>query len=224
MSCFSKQILDYFYNIQNTGRIIKPEAIGKAGSKKEGTVIEFSWRVKDEIIEDARFRTFGDVNAIAISSIITTMMIGKSVNDVFNITADDVLEHLQSSGANHLYIIDVALNALINTYENYIKKYAKANPDDKKVNEFAENLRKNLEKIENVEEFADDNYDLSNIAMEDNDEYSYLQNLQEYNKNLEDNSIEKSLTKLMKLFCLSLVWSKKYINDLIILNYIITNS
>ena len=147
MSCFSKQILDYFYNIQNTGRIIKPEAIGKAGSKKEGTVIEFSWRVKDEIIEDARFRTFGDVNAIAISSIITTMMIGKSVNDVFNITADDVLEHLQSSGANHLYIIDVALNALINTYENYIKKYAKANPDDKKVNEFAENLRKNLEKL-----------------------------------------------------------------------------
>ena len=198
MSCFSKQILDYFYNIQNTGRIIKPEAIGKAGSKKEGTVIEFSWRVKDEIIEDARFRTFGDVNAIAISSIITTMMIGKSVNDVFNITADDVLEHLQSSGANHLYIIDVALNALINTYENYIKKYAKANPDDKKVNEFAENLRKNLEKIENVEEFADDNYDLSNIAMEDNDEYSYLQNLQEYNKNLEDNSIEKSLTKLLQ--------------------------
>ena len=198
MSCFSKQILDYFYNIQNTGRIIKPEAIGKAGSKKEGTVIEFSWRVKDEIIEDARFRTFGDVNAIAISSIITTMMIGKSINDVLNITADDVLEHLQSSESNHLYIIDVALNALINTYENYIKKFAKANPNDKKVNEFAENLRKNLEKIENGEEFTTDNYDLSNVAIEDNDEDSYLQNLQDYTKNVEENSIEKSLTRLLQ--------------------------
>ncbi len=194
MTCFTKQILDYFYNIQNTGRILKPEAIGKAGSKKEGTVIEFSWRVKDGVIEDARFRTFGDVNAIAISSIITTMMIGKSVGDVLNITAEDVLEHLQSQSSNYLYIIDVALNALINTYENYLKKNSNAVQSDK-VNEFAENLRKNLEKIENGEDIDVANYDLADISNDDED--SYLENVQAYNKNLEDNSIEKSLTRLL---------------------------
>ncbi len=197
MTCFSKQILDYFYNIQNTGRILKPEAIGKAGSKKEGTVIEFSWRVKDGIIEDARFRTFGDVNAIAISSIITTMMIGKSVGDVLNITAEDVLEHLQSQSANYLYIIDVALNALINTYENYLKKNSDAVKTDR-VNEFAENLRINLEKIESGEDVDVSSYNLADVTGDEADEDSYLENVQAYNKNLEDNSIEKSLTRLLQ--------------------------
>ena len=122
MSCYSSQILDLFYNIQYTGRIIKPEAVGRAGSEAEGTVIEFSWRVKDEKIEDARFRTLGDVNAIAISSILTSMVIGKTIDEALNISSEDILEHLREQKPNYLYITDLALEALTKTYENYLKK------------------------------------------------------------------------------------------------------
>lgn len=185
MSCYSKQILDLFYNVQYTGRIIKPEAIGRAGSEKEGTVIEFSWRVQDGRILDARFRTFGDVNAIAISSVITSMVIGKSIDEVLLLRAEDILEHLQDNKPTYLYLIDLALSAIANTYENYLKKNGTI---IKSKNKFVEEFKQNLNKIEQGEtvENLQDNLDLSNISQEIDEENDYLNNLKTYEGTLND--------------------------------------
>lgn len=197
MSCFSKNILDYFYNIQNTGRILKPEAIGRAGTKADGTVIEFSWRVKDSIIEDARFRTFGDVNAIAISSIVTTMMTGKSVDEVLSIRPEDILEQLRETKPNYLYLIDLSLSALENTYNNFIKKNNKQ--ERKSPSQFAQTLRSDLNKIKDGELVANDNLNLGDFdASIDEDEQTYLNNINEYNRYLEeqDTSFESLLQRV----------------------------
>lgn len=195
MSCYSKQILDLFYNVQNTGRIIKPEAIGRAGSKAEGTVIEFSWRVKDGIIEDARFRTFGDVNAIAISSVLTTMMIGKSIDDVLSIKPEDILEHLFDTKPNYLYLTDIALLALGKTYENYEKRNSKT---ERKQSAISQKLKSDLARLEAGEIDVDlENLDLADISsLDDQDEEEYLRNLSSYEKTVEENSLEKSLQML----------------------------
>ena len=181
MSCFSQNILDYFYNIQNTGRIIKPEAIGRAGSKSEGTVIEFSWRVEEGIIKDARFRTFGDVNAIAISSIIATMVVGKDVEEVLTLKPEDILEHLRESKPNYLYFAHLGLEALANAYENYIKKYREVN---RRENKFASSLREDLTKIETGEFVSGESYNLSDFA--EREEADYLQNLNAYESHREE--------------------------------------
>ena len=195
MSCYSKQILELFYNVQNTGRIIKPEAIGRAGSESEGTVIEFSWRVKDGIIEDARFRTFGDVNAIAISSVLTTMMIGKSIDDVLSIKAEDILEHLFDTKPNYLYLTDIALMALGKTYENYEKRNTRT---ERKQSSISQKLKSDLARIESGEIDVDlENLDLADISsFDDQDEEEYLRNLSSYEKTVEENSLEKSLQML----------------------------
>lgn len=194
MSCYSKQILDLFYNVQNTGRIIKPEAIGSAGTEAEGTVIEFTWRVKDGIIEDARFRTFGDVNAIAISSVLTTMMIGKSIDEILSIKAEDILEHLFDNKPNYLYLTDLALEALGNTYENYEKRN---NKSTRKQSSISQRLKQEIEQIESGELSVNlGNLDLSEISSLEEDEQEYLRNLTNYNSALEENSLEKSLQML----------------------------
>lgn len=194
MSCYSKQILELFYNVQNTGRIIKPEAIGSAGTNAEGTVIEFSWRVKDGIIQDARFRTFGDVNAIAISSVVTTMMIGKSIDEVLSIKAEDILEHLFDNKPNYLYLTDLALQALGKTYENFVKKN---NKQERKQNPISQKLREDIEQIEAGDFSVElDNLDLSEISSLEEDEQEYLRNLNNYNNAVEENSLEKSLQML----------------------------
>ena len=186
MSCFSPYILDFFYNIQNTGRIIKPEAIGKAGSKAEGTVIEFSWRVEDGVIKDARFRTFGDVNAIAISSLITSMVVGKDVEEVLYIKPEDIIEHLKDNKPNYLYFIHLGLEAIANAYENYNKK---SKPVARKENKFATSLRENLTKVEAGELLDDSSYNLADIS--ENEEEDYLQNLNAYQTHKEEiSSIE----------------------------------
>ena len=194
MTCYSKQILELFYNVQNTGRIIKPEAIGRAGSKAEGTVIEFSWRVRDGIIQDARFRTFGDVNAIAISSVLTTMMIGKTLDEVLSIRAEDILEHLFDAKPNYLYLTDLALSALGKTYENYEKRNIKI---ERRQSAISQKLKSDIEQIESGELDVElDNLDLSEISSLEKEEEDYLRNLSSYEKTIEENSLEKSLQKL----------------------------
>ena len=191
MSCYSKQILELFYNIQNTGRIIKPEAIGRAGTKEDGTVIEFSWRVREGIIQDARFRTFGDVNAIAISSVLTTMMIGKTIDEVLSIKAEDILEHLFDNKPNYLYLTDLALVALGKTYENFEKRNNKV---ERKQSVISQKLREDIAHIESGDlNVSLDNLDLSEISSLEEDEKEYLRNLTNYNTAVEENSLEKSL-------------------------------
>ena len=202
MTCYSKKILDLFYNIQNSGRIIKPEAIGRAGSQEEGTVIEFSWRVNEGIIEDARFRTFGDVNAIAISSVITSMMTGRYVEDILSIKAEDVLEQLQDDKSSYLYLTDLALSALASTYENYLKRLAKSGKvSTRKVNEISQQLKINIDRLESDKEFSSvfNNFSLGNLDFDENeDEKQYLDTIEEYEKVIDEHSVENSLKELMK--------------------------
>ena len=79
MKTCNRKILELFYNAKHTGRISKPDAVGRVGEDDEGLVIEISWRVVDGIIEDAKFRAFANPNAIAITSLMVDNIISKSV-------------------------------------------------------------------------------------------------------------------------------------------------
>lgn len=121
MKSCSRKILELFYNANHSGRIVKPDAIGRVGENDEGLVIELSWKVANEVIVDAKFRAFGNPNAIAITSLVTDKLIGKTVSEALDIGESVLLDELDELRPEYIEVFDVVKLAIENTYANYLK-------------------------------------------------------------------------------------------------------
>ena len=122
MKSCSLKILELFYNAKHTGRIVKPEAIGRVGEDNDGLVIELTWRVVNGIIEDAKFRAFGNPNAIAITSLMTSNIIGKSVEEAVMIDESVIKEGLDEIRPEYIEAFDMVKSAIVEAYNNYLKR------------------------------------------------------------------------------------------------------
>ena len=95
---YSKKVLDHYENPQNVGSMNKLDAdvgTGMVGAPACGDVMKLQLRINDSgIIEDAKFKTFGCGSAIASSSLITTMVKGKNINEAEQITNSDIAAEL----------------------------------------------------------------------------------------------------------------------------------
>lgn len=92
---YSGKVLDYFRNPRNMGKMDNPDGIGKVGNKVCGDVMWIYIKVKDGVITDCRFETFGCVAAIATSSVLTEMVKGKTFEQALKITNKDVANELE---------------------------------------------------------------------------------------------------------------------------------
>ena len=81
MEQYSEKVMDHFSNPRNVGTIENPDGVGHVGNPMCGDVMELQIKVKDNIIVDAKFRTFGCGAAIATSSMATELVIGKSIDE-----------------------------------------------------------------------------------------------------------------------------------------------
>jgi nitrogen fixation NifU-like protein len=116
---YNEKIMELFRNPNNLGTIENPDGKVKLENLVCGDEIEFYMKVENEIITEMKFKTFGCAAAIAASSIITEMVIGKTLEEVMKITSKDVIEELGGIPPIKRYCIELVVEALPLMIEDY---------------------------------------------------------------------------------------------------------
>jgi nitrogen fixation NifU-like protein len=114
--------MEHFRNPQNVGEIENADGVGKVGNPVCGDIMELSIKVNGNVIEDAKFRTFGCGAAIATSSIVTELVKGKTVDEALEITNKAVVEALGGLPPVKMHCSVLAEQALKSAIEDYRKK------------------------------------------------------------------------------------------------------
>ena len=122
---YTEKLKDHFFNPRNVGEIRNADGVGTVGNPQCGDVMSMYIKVKDEKIDDIKFKTFGCAAAIATSSILTEMTIGKKLDEALRITRDDVANELGGLPAIKLHCSNLAADALREAIKDYRKKNKK---------------------------------------------------------------------------------------------------
>jgi len=119
---YSKKVMEHFMNPRNVGVIENPDGYGKVGNPVCGDVMEIFIKVKDDIITDIKFRTFGCGSAIATSSMVTELAKGKHVDEAMRITRGDVASELEGLPPQKMHCSNLAADALHEAIKDYRNK------------------------------------------------------------------------------------------------------
>ena len=119
---YSKKVMDHFMKPRNVGEITDADGVGEVGNPVCGDVMTFYIRVKNGIITDVRFKTFGCGAAIAVSSIVSEMAKGKTVEEAMKITNKSVVDELGGLPPLKLHCSNLGADALRKALENYLAK------------------------------------------------------------------------------------------------------
>ncbi len=128
---YSDTVLDHFTNPRNVGEIENADGIGEVGNPSCGDIMTFYIKVKDEKIEDVKFKTFGCGAAIAVSSMISEMAKGKTLEEALKIQNKDVAKELEGLPAQKMHCSNLgadALHAAIHSYQSAKEKGLSAPP------------------------------------------------------------------------------------------------
>ena len=116
---YSKKVMEHFTKPQNVGVIEDPDGIGIVGNPKCGDTMEITIKVKDDKVDDIKFRTFGCASAIATSSVTTVMAKGMTLDDAMKLTRNDVAQELDGLPPHKMHCSNLAVDALHKAIENY---------------------------------------------------------------------------------------------------------
>ena len=119
---YSETVMDHFNNPRNTGVIEDADGVGEVGNPVCGDMMTFYIKVKDGVLADVKFQTFGCVAAIAVSSIVSEMAKGKNLDEAKKITKKIVAEALGGLPQNKLHCSNLGADALALAIENYQEK------------------------------------------------------------------------------------------------------
>jgi nitrogen fixation protein NifU and related proteins len=128
---YSEKVMDHFSNPRNVGEIQDASGVGTEGNPVCGDLMTIYITVEDDVITDIKFKTFGCGAAIATSSMITEMAIGKTLDEALKITRDDVAEELEGLPPVKMHCSNLAADALRAAIEDYKKKQAGESSEDK---------------------------------------------------------------------------------------------
>lgn len=118
---YSKKIMKYFRNPKNMGKIKNPDAVGKAGNPICGDVMEFYLKIKNNKIKDVKFQTLGCAVAIAVSSILTEIIKGKTLEEAEKIDVKEIIKKVGKIPQMKLHCCFLAREALKKAIKNYKK-------------------------------------------------------------------------------------------------------
>ena len=120
-SLYGEKVMDHFKNPRNVGEIEEPDGIGHVGNPICGDVMELYIKVKDDIIVDAKFKTFGCGAAIATSSMVTELVKGKSIKEALAISNRAVAEALGGLPPIKMHCSVLAQEALRSAIDDYLE-------------------------------------------------------------------------------------------------------
>jgi nitrogen fixation NifU-like protein len=116
---YSKTVMDHFRNPRNVGTIDDANGVGEVGNPLCGDMMTIYLKIEADRIADIKFQTFGCGSAIAVSSMLTELAKGKSVEEAKAITNKDVAKALEGLPKNKLHCSNLGADALQMAIKNY---------------------------------------------------------------------------------------------------------
>ena len=124
MALYSDKVMDHFMNPRNVGDIPGADGVGEVGNPVCGDMMTFYVKVKDDRLAEVKFKTFGCGAAIAVSSMVSEMATGKTLDEAMKITNESVAEELGGLPKNKMHCSNLGADALHAAIENYEQKKA----------------------------------------------------------------------------------------------------
>ena len=121
---YNEKVMEVFKNPKNVGEIENPDGIGTVGNEVCGDIMQISLKIENDVIVDAKFKTFGCAAAIATSSTATEMVKGMTVDEALKVTNKIVIEKLGGLPAQKIHCSVLAEEAIKNAIEDYRAKKA----------------------------------------------------------------------------------------------------
>ena len=119
---YSEKVMEHFRNPRNVGEIENASGVGEIGNPVCGDMMTFYVTIKDGRLADVKFKTFGCGAAIAVSSMVSEMAKGKTVDEAMKISNADVAKELGGLPPNKLHCSNLGADALHKAIENYLAK------------------------------------------------------------------------------------------------------
>ncbi len=116
---YTEKVMDHFSNPRNVGEIENASGVGEVGNASCGDIMRISLQVEDDVIQDVKFKTFGCGAAIATSSMVTELAIGKTIDEALILTNQAVAEALDGLPAAKMHCSNLAADALHEAIKNY---------------------------------------------------------------------------------------------------------
>ena len=121
---YTEQVIDHFTNPRNVGEIENASGVGQVGNAKCGDIMKIFIKVKNNVIVDVKFKTFGCGAAIATSSRATEMVMGKTIEEALAVTNKQVTDSLGGLPEVKLHCSVLAEEALHEAIKNYKERLA----------------------------------------------------------------------------------------------------
>ena len=123
---YTDKVMDHFSNPRNIGEIENADGVGEVGNPVCGDMMSFYINVEDDKIADIKFKTFGCVAAIAVSSMVTEMAMGKTLDEAKKITKKSVAESLDGLPKEKMHCSNLGADALAKAIEDFESKHSTA--------------------------------------------------------------------------------------------------
>lgn len=122
---YTEKVMDHFSNPRNVGEIENANGVGEVGNASCGDIMKIYLKVDGEMIQDVKFKTFGCGAAIATSSMVTELAIGKTIDEALVLTNQAVAEALDGLPPAKMHCSNLAADALHEAIKDYREKHPK---------------------------------------------------------------------------------------------------
>ena len=119
---YTQKVMEHFRNPHNMGEIPDADGVGTVGNPVCGDLMTIYIKVKDNKLEDVKFKTFGCGAAIATSSMITDLAKGKTLEEAMKISRGDVADNLGGLPPVKMHCSNLAADGLHAAIQDYLKK------------------------------------------------------------------------------------------------------
>lgn len=118
---YTQKVIDHFKKPHNQGVIKNADAVGKVGNPACGDIMKIYLQIKDDKIKNVKFETLGCAAAIAVSSALTDMVKGLSLDEALKVTKDKIVKELDGLPAPKIHCSMLGTEALAQAIEDYRK-------------------------------------------------------------------------------------------------------